>query len=309
MSKADLDLHPACAALPELSPERFAEMVESIREHGQEDPIVVHDGQVLDGRHRLRACAEAGVEPRFEEWDGRGGSPVGFIALKQIRRDMTKSQRAMWAAEHVLPAEEQKAAERKEATQIRDGAPPDGPGNSSGTGEARDRAGEAAGVSGRSVGEAKKLRDSNAALTDEVRAGRLSLAEAARRQKIAERIARFPEDERDRAAGFLKDVTDAGNHTAKVIELADNLLAKPEEERVRIYVLHESEGARDRSLALTEAAGLPPMPHPALAHLRDAGRAVARAARHMDDPSDAVRLDGLRAEISDIVSSLKEHAA
>lgn len=109
IAATDLQLHPACEALPELPPERYAELVDSIREHGQEDPIILHDGMVLDGRHRLRACEEAGVEPRFEEWDGRGDTPVGFIALKQIRRDMTVSQRAAWAAEYVLPAEEEKA--------------------------------------------------------------------------------------------------------------------------------------------------------------------------------------------------------
>lgn len=304
-----MNLHPACSALPELSPERYAELVESIREHGQEDPIIVHDGVVLDGRHRLRACGELGIEPRLEEWDGRGGDPVSFIALKQIRRDMTVSQRAAWAAEYVLPAEEEKAAERKASTLRQGDAAPDMeafPHRDEGT--ARDKAGEAAGVSGRSVGEAKKIRDTSSELFEEVKSGNLSLAEAARRQKIAEKIQAFPEDERPKAEKFLRGVVERGNHTAKAVELADSLLQKPEEDRVRIYVLDESDDPKDQSLALTEAAGLPPMPHPALTHLRDASRSLAQAGRYLDG-LDGKRLNGFRSEINSIVSTLKESAA
>lgn len=301
-----LDLHPACEALPELTPERFAELVDSIREHGLEDPIVLHEGKVLDGRHRLRACAEAGVEPRFEEWDGRGETPVGFIALKQIRRDMTASQRAAWAAEYVLDDEEANARERQGART--DLQPPGNRSEKSRPEEAREKAAERAGVNPRYVSDAKRIREKDEALFDQVKTGEISLPEAGRRSALAEKIEAFPDDEREQAESFLRAVADNGNHTAKVIELADNLLSKPEEERVRIYVLHESEDPQDQSLALTEAAGLPPMPHPALPHLREAGRSLAKARRHVS-PSEAVHIDRLRSEISDILSSLKEPAA
>ena len=37
--------------------------------------VVVHEGLVLDGQNRLRACELAGVEPSYVEWNGVG-SPV-----------------------------------------------------------------------------------------------------------------------------------------------------------------------------------------------------------------------------------------
>jgi hypothetical protein len=309
--RKELVLHPACEALPALPKARYDELVESIRANGLEDPIVLHEGRVLDGRHRLRACEEAGVEPRFVEWDGRGGDPVGFIALKQVRRDMTKSQRAAWAAEYVLPAEEEKAAERQQSTLKRGATAPDPetlPERES-QGEARDKAGEAAGVSGRSVGEANKLKEANGQLFDEVKAGRMTLAEAGRREAIASKVEQLPTDERGRASSFLGGVIADGNHSSTAVEMADNMLAMPAEERLRIYVLHESDDPRERSLALTEAANLPPMPHPALPHLRDAGRAIAKARRHFNGDASGERLKVVRSEIDAVISTLQEGAA
>ena len=50
---------------PDMPPGDFARLVASIQEDGLMDPITVWRGQVIDGRHRYAACAEAGVERRF----------------------------------------------------------------------------------------------------------------------------------------------------------------------------------------------------------------------------------------------------
>ena len=73
----------------------FRQLVESIRDRGLIEPIVICAGAVLDGRNRLRACEEAGVEPHFIEWDGTGGSPAAYAVTRNLnRRHLTTSQQA-----------------------------------------------------------------------------------------------------------------------------------------------------------------------------------------------------------------------
>ncbi len=52
------------------------------------------EGQLVDGRNRLKACALAGVEPRFERLNGQ--DPAAYIiSVNLARRNLTKGQQAM----------------------------------------------------------------------------------------------------------------------------------------------------------------------------------------------------------------------
>lgn len=53
-----------------LDGDEFRAMVDSIREIGLTDDILLYEGKIVDGRNRYRACREAGVEPRFTTWEG-----------------------------------------------------------------------------------------------------------------------------------------------------------------------------------------------------------------------------------------------
>ena len=64
--KHQLDVHPACQASPAMTPERYEAFKADIEENGQIQPIIVHKGMILDGRHRQRACDELDIEPRWQ---------------------------------------------------------------------------------------------------------------------------------------------------------------------------------------------------------------------------------------------------
>jgi N6-adenosine-specific RNA methylase IME4 len=88
--------HPVANIFPLMVGKPFERLVESIRVHGLLNPIWLHpDGSIIDGRNRYRACLEAGVEPWYREWDGKG-SLVAFVVAQNIeRRHLTKTQKAL----------------------------------------------------------------------------------------------------------------------------------------------------------------------------------------------------------------------
>ena len=87
------DLHPLCTLFPRLTGAEFNALREDIKSNGLRHPIVLHDGMILDGGNRYRACIEAGVEPEFSVFGG--GNLVSFVLSANLhRRHMSAGQQA-----------------------------------------------------------------------------------------------------------------------------------------------------------------------------------------------------------------------
>ena len=93
----DFPIHPAAELFPMMSETEFQEMKEDIRLHGQSDDILMWNGQLLDGRNRLRACTELGIKPNWIELELSLDPVVWVLSHNLHRRHLTTAQRAMVA--------------------------------------------------------------------------------------------------------------------------------------------------------------------------------------------------------------------
>jgi hypothetical protein len=192
-------LHPAAALFPEMDAEAFAALVASIAAHGQLEPCVLLDGQLLDGRHRWRACLaqRPPLVPQTREWAGEGGDPVRFVLAQNLhRRHLDSGQRAVVAAES-LALYQQQAKERQREAGKEHGRGQPAEQDRQGIAEPSDRAAgkataqaaKAAGTNAEYVRLAARLRDERPDLFADVKRGDRPLVEAvreARREKAAE---------------------------------------------------------------------------------------------------------------------------
>jgi protein gp37/ParB-like chromosome segregation protein Spo0J len=96
---AGFEQHPLSAVFPSMPSVEFARLRADIAKHGLRQPIVLHDGQVLDGWHRCRACSETGTEIRTEEFAGDEREALAFVLSANLaRRHLTTSDRSLLAA-------------------------------------------------------------------------------------------------------------------------------------------------------------------------------------------------------------------
>lgn len=75
----------------------FKALVEDIKVSGQQEPIWLYEGKILDGRNRYRACQLLGRDVLVREYTG--SDPIGFVLSVNLhRRHLDDSQRAMVGA-------------------------------------------------------------------------------------------------------------------------------------------------------------------------------------------------------------------
>jgi hypothetical protein len=203
----DYEAHPIAELFPLLEGDELLEMVDSVRRNGLLHPIVTHEGKILDGRNRLRACELAEVEPTFIEWHGEGDLVDWVVATNLQRRHLTTSQRALIAVElkkryevtardRILSGTATPSSPELTEGDTADGEAPAEPAalprreasadeEAAFRGRAIDQAAKATGVSPRTVARAAKLM-TNAApeLIAAVRTGDVSVAAASEIAKL-----------------------------------------------------------------------------------------------------------------------------
>ena len=189
MSAPRWPAHPAADLFPEPTPDEYRALLEDIRANGVATPVVICDGQLLDGRTRLRACEELGIECPYREWSGP--SPVAYaVSLNLKRRHLTTGQKAAIAVD-MLPlmeveSRQKMAIARREQWEIvkyhtRHGEAEEGSTDPVLPMSRRSTtaASKVVGVGRESVEKLKQIQTSSPDLFAQVRSGKLTVTKAA----------------------------------------------------------------------------------------------------------------------------------
>jgi hypothetical protein len=92
-----LKFHKLAELFPLLEGSDQETLKQDVKENGQQEPIVLCQGEILDGRNRYLACQTLGIEPKTEEYTG--SDPLKYMLSKNLhRRHLTDTQRSMIAA-------------------------------------------------------------------------------------------------------------------------------------------------------------------------------------------------------------------
>ena len=225
------ELHPLCTLFPRVSGAEFDALVADIKANGLMQPIVLHDGMILDGGNRYRACLEAGVEPAFAEFAGE--NIVSFVLSVNLhRRHLSPGQQAAIVASAQDWAKAQSAGKPKS-------------GNVAGLDRVEDRAAQS-GASERTQRMADKVAKADPELAKQVAHGEISLPKAV--EKIDPKPAkRQMSKQLDRPAD-IPALTDA-DREQDVASAIDSLTAEVEHLRDRLAVEAMDASEEEKTLA------------------------------------------------------------
>ena len=184
-----MELHPIAKLFPSMPANEFERLVDDIRVNGLKLPILVHDGKILDGRHRAMACERLGIKPPIRTWNGKDAW-LDAQSLNLIRRHLPQEQVAAIqsvaarqypevAAQMQAPKDEAKESRREHQGRPRKTADHMTGSKKPKTGESADDRGKQIGVSGATVKRLDRLARVAPEKVAEVAAGK-SISKAMR---------------------------------------------------------------------------------------------------------------------------------
>ncbi|OQB44637.1 MAG: hypothetical protein BWY02_02775 [bacterium ADurb.Bin157] len=86
---------------PEMQPEDYIRLKNDMAKNGYDStmPIMIYQGEIIDGWNRFKACCELGIEPVTAEYKGSDADAIEYIMRTNKRRNLNSSQWACIAAE------------------------------------------------------------------------------------------------------------------------------------------------------------------------------------------------------------------
>jgi phage N-6-adenine-methyltransferase len=92
VQEVQMKYHEKSNIFPLMSKDEYEQLRDDIFSNGLLEPIILYEGDILDGRNRHMACLELGIEPKCYEYTG--DDPESYVISKNLhRRHLSKEQR------------------------------------------------------------------------------------------------------------------------------------------------------------------------------------------------------------------------
>jgi hypothetical protein len=205
--KETLTPHKYAEIIPKMSEEQYAELKADIKLHGQRDPIVVLDNEIVDGVHRWKACRELKRPCLAVDWAGSKDDLLDFVISRNVkRRHLTPSELAE-VGFRLLPFCKARAKKRMSVGGQKGGknknkgsAPALTPSSKKVKKSAIDEAAKMVGISGRTLQSFQKVVEEAPELVKHITAGHLDV-------KNGELLTKLDEHKRE---ALLQEAEDGG---------------------------------------------------------------------------------------------------
>ena len=196
-----MQFHQIANIFPLIQGAEFDELATDITKNGLLEPIVVHEGKILDGRNRYNACQKAGITPETVTYDG--DDPLGHvISLNVHRRHLASDQRAAAAIEAEAIADKFKQEAKQRQAQsggdrvsqeykavVQKIEQPVKPNDN----KVNQKLAETFGTNRQYIADIRKVRDTEPQTFEAIKQGEVKLAHVKRDRVRSERIERIAE--------------------------------------------------------------------------------------------------------------------
>ena len=181
MNKHKFNIFPSAKA------EDFNRLRDDIRENGydQKQPVIVYEGEILDGWNRWTACSELKITPPTRQFEGSNTEAIALVMRTNKRRNLNSGQWATIAveAEDIMAAiAEQVEKERREkiAASRQDETRQIIAPSEKDDGKTAHKAAELFNTNRTYVNQAAKIKQAAPEVFEKVKAGTMTMQDAAR---------------------------------------------------------------------------------------------------------------------------------
>jgi len=231
MKKHKFNIFPAAKA------EDYNRLRDDIRDNGYDSnqPIIIYEGEVLDGWNRWTACLELKINPPTRQFDGDESEAIGLVMRTNKRRNLNSGQWATIAveAEDITKAISEQSDKRMKAGKSNPSQKIDQ--GSRNEQRSTHKAAEIFNTNRTYVSQAAKIKQAAPDVFEKVKAGKMTMQDAARAVKA---IPTEPwlEDEKDR-----KQKVESGRTVVANSSRDKNLIQWAEKKGLAVRVDRSSE--------------------------------------------------------------------